>query len=713
MVSDGDATPVEEQSSPGQSQPTWDFSQLHGFQFVGAREDAAADADVADADRRRALALELDQRANRFHQAVDASIVLASDGAIRWLGDPVAKLTGGSDLLQPRTVLLVDEAMSEEAQRLVATRIELWVSATVHRLLGPLFALREVQEGPKPVQELAAKVAGALGVLDREPVRGLVRGLDQTARAILRRHGIRFGSYYLYVPTALKPASRALALQLWCLQKGDEELSAAAQGLIPMATSGRTSAAPDARVSPQMYRVAGFRLCGDRVVRVDIVERLADMIRAASTLRIVGAPDKGSPAFLVSGQMTSLTGCSGESFGSILTALGFESVTIPRSQIIWPATAAPAVQTPTPAADAAEPASDALDDSEPTPGEAEAEGPTPSASEFHSDAEEAMEAAGDGLPTADTTEEGDAGAPADASPPRIDSTPFEASSVAVDSDTVPSSPTEAADVADSPPDAPSEGGSSEGEAAPLPPDESLPGLDSTPSEAFSAGVNAGPVASAPADVADSAPEASPEGVEGEGNVPSPQLGALADHPETTVPPSDSIDETAGQAEEAPNVESGPPDQAETPVFEPPPEPAEHKPAGVGEDEPITVWRFVRTVAPARPKFTRHPRRKPGGPPAEASARVAQTEAPANDSGPDGSGRKGGPGGRFDKRRHEDRRKPWEGAKGRRGPDDRREDAPAASGRPPREKKPVVDPMSPFAKLMELRSILESESKKRT
>src|SRR5208283_827237 len=134
MVSDGDATPVEEQSSPGQSQPTWDFSQLHGFQFVGAREDAAGDADAADADRRRALTLELDQRANRFHQAVDASIVLASDGAIRWLGDPVAKLTAGGDLLQPRTVLFVDEAMSEEAQRLVAARLELWMTATIHRL---------------------------------------------------------------------------------------------------------------------------------------------------------------------------------------------------------------------------------------------------------------------------------------------------------------------------------------------------------------------------------------------------------------------------------------------------------------------------------------------------------------------------------------------------------------------------------------------------
>ena len=64
------------------------------------------------------------------------------------------------------------------------------------------------------------------------------------------------------------------------------------------------------------------------------------MIRAASTLRIVG----GSPsalAFQLTSQMTSLTGCSGEGFVSILKALGFESVTVRRSEIVWPAPAAP------------------------------------------------------------------------------------------------------------------------------------------------------------------------------------------------------------------------------------------------------------------------------------------------------------------------------------------------------------------------------------
>ena len=99
------------------------------------------------------------------------------------------------------------------------------------------------------------------------------------------------------------------------------------------------------RVSPETYRVGGFRSCGDRVVRVDIVERLADMIRAASNLRVVNGSDSGPPAFQVTSQMTSLTGCSGDGFSSVLRALGFESLTVGRNEIIWPAAATPAAPT--------------------------------------------------------------------------------------------------------------------------------------------------------------------------------------------------------------------------------------------------------------------------------------------------------------------------------------------------------------------------------
>ena len=52
-----------------------------------------------------------------------------------------------------------------------------------------------------------------------------------------------------------------------------------------LAASGRTSFVADKDVPKGLYRAAGFRVCGERAVRVDILERLADLIRPAIAYR--------------------------------------------------------------------------------------------------------------------------------------------------------------------------------------------------------------------------------------------------------------------------------------------------------------------------------------------------------------------------------------------------------------------------------------------
>jgi ATP-dependent RNA helicase SUPV3L1/SUV3 len=76
------------------------------------------------------------------------------------------------------------------------------------------------------------------------------------------------------------------------------------------------------------YRVLGYRQCGERAVRVDILERLADLIRPALAWRETSPGEKPAGAFdgrsfVVTQAMTSLTGSAGEDFASILRALGY------------------------------------------------------------------------------------------------------------------------------------------------------------------------------------------------------------------------------------------------------------------------------------------------------------------------------------------------------------------------------------------------------
>ncbi len=323
---------ADDEPGPERLQQSHDFSSLQGLQVAGDGPWTRVDGEEGSLER-EALTLELGARAARFHQAVDASIVLANDGIVRWLGDPIAKLAPGPDLLTPSALILADSRLPDDARQMVATRVELWLAALTRRLLGPLFSLRDLHDGSESVRDLAAKVANALGVLERDLVRNQVKAFDQNSRAALRKHGVRFGAYYIYVPTVLKPAARALALQLWGLQAQGVDPDALTQSLAPMASSGRTSLPIDQHIARDGYRVSGFRPCGDRVVRVDIVERLADMIRAAFIQPGAASGPHGPNGFVVNGQMTSLTGCSGEAFSSILRSLGFESTVINRSAL--------------------------------------------------------------------------------------------------------------------------------------------------------------------------------------------------------------------------------------------------------------------------------------------------------------------------------------------------------------------------------------------
>ena len=301
---------------------------LHGFRFTPDPAAAGEAARALNAAALKALAGEIEARAERFANAVDESIALANDGTIRWLGDPIAKLAAGDKVLTPRARLLADEHLTGPALETVQRRLDLWLAQHVKKLLGPVLELEAGEGLDGLARGIAFQTAEALGVLERSRVAEEMRGLDQATRGTLRKLGLRFGAYHIYLPQLLKPAPRALAAQLWAMQQGGTPVKGLDE--VPyLAASGRTSFKADPEVPKGFYRAAGFRVCGERAVRVDILERLADLIRPAIAYRpgtTPGAPPAGAAdgaGFVVTVGMTSLAGCSGEDFASILRSLGY------------------------------------------------------------------------------------------------------------------------------------------------------------------------------------------------------------------------------------------------------------------------------------------------------------------------------------------------------------------------------------------------------
>ena len=329
---------------------------LQGFRFTADPGAAGEAAKALNAAAQKALASEFDARATRIFDAVDDAFVLGNDGTIRWLGEPVGKIAQGPGVLKPTAHVLADEQLSGAVLDKVKQRLELWLSQRVKKLLGALEQLESGEGLSGAVRGVAFQIAEELGVLERGRVAKEIKSFSQEDRAALRKLGVRFGAYHLYLPLLLKPAPRALAALLWALRHGGLENIKGLEEAPHLAASGRTSFAADPAIAKGFYRAAGYRLCGERVVRVDILERLADLIRPAIAYRpgvSVGEPPAGAAdadGFVVTVAMTSLTGCAGDAFSSILRSLGYTSAKRPGPAITAPLITAAPMQPLTPAA---------------------------------------------------------------------------------------------------------------------------------------------------------------------------------------------------------------------------------------------------------------------------------------------------------------------------------------------------------------------------
>ncbi|MBR0932012.1 helicase-related protein [Bradyrhizobium jicamae] len=303
------------------------IGRLDGFTFAPDAAEAGSDAKALQAAAQQVLAREIDARAEKLGAAPDDQFVLTSDGTIRWTGDAVAKLVAADDALHPRLRIISDERLTGASREAVQTRLDLWLKTHIEKLLGPLFELSRAEDLQGIARGIAFQLVEALGVLERSKISAEMKDLDQPSRATLRKYGVRFGAYHIYFPQLLKPAARALASLLWAEKQSNVDMTALSN-VQHLASSGRTSFPVDKQLARDAYRVLGYRQCGERAVRVDILERLADLIRPALAWRETSPGEKPAGAFdgrgfVVTQAMTSLTGSAGEDFASVLRALGY------------------------------------------------------------------------------------------------------------------------------------------------------------------------------------------------------------------------------------------------------------------------------------------------------------------------------------------------------------------------------------------------------
>lgn len=301
---------------------------LDGFRFTADQTAEGEDAKAVRAAAQKALAPEFEARATRFAAAANGDLALGSDGTMRWLGSPVATLSAGEDLLRPRVILLADEQLTGPAREKVAARAERFLTFQIETHLKPLVQLSRDETLSGVAKGIAFRIVEACGIINRRDVAEDVRALDQDARAALRRNGVRFGAYHLFVPLLLKPAPAGLLTQLWALKNEAADRPGFGDVVTALA-SGRTSLVTDPAFEREFYKLCGYRLLGKRAVRVDILERLADLIRPALFWKpgLGSRPDGGYDGnrFVVTPAMMSILGATAEDMEEVLKNLGYRA----------------------------------------------------------------------------------------------------------------------------------------------------------------------------------------------------------------------------------------------------------------------------------------------------------------------------------------------------------------------------------------------------
>jgi len=360
------------------------LGRIEGFRFLLDKTTTADEAKTLNQAAMAVLRPEFHLRADRFYNAPDTEFDLTEQGGLMWGDQAVGKLVAGPEVLKPTAEAFVDEeAAGAEVVQKVQRRLQHFIDRRIAAQFEPLLAMSRDEAISGLARGVAFRLLESFGIISRSEIADDIKSLDQEARGLLRKHGVRFGQFTIFMPLLLKPAPTRLRLVLWGLSQGLNAFQESPPpGLVTI---------PHETDRPQgYYTMSGYRPAASRAIRIDMLERLADMLRNQDT--------RGG--FEATADMLSITGLTLEQFADLMGGLGYKAERGERPKVKAPAEGAAAKPEPADTPSEAEAAAETPAEAEP---QAEPETET-SASEAPADAVEVAPAEDATAAEADTPE---------------------------------------------------------------------------------------------------------------------------------------------------------------------------------------------------------------------------------------------------------------------------------------------------------------------
>ncbi len=308
-------------SSTGEVQAEgYTIGQLKGLLFTPSETKGELDEKTVNAAAALALGPEVDRRLTQITGSEHSALVLSDRGEILWNTDPIAKLVKGTTLLAPDIEILGGALGSPVLQEQALGRLRDFIRTEITQKFESLLALKTFTEDENSFQgarALAHVLYENHGLIVRLKHLQLIKDTDKEARGYLRNMSVQIGFHHVFLRDMLKPAAARL-LSLIFAFAWDQDGGGASNPFLP--ANGMSSTPDDSIYSEATLNKAGYTRVGPRIIRVDILARLAQMLMQATN-----ASD--NKQFRIAQEMMALLGCGHDDFEGVLTALGYKKIT--------------------------------------------------------------------------------------------------------------------------------------------------------------------------------------------------------------------------------------------------------------------------------------------------------------------------------------------------------------------------------------------------
>ncbi len=282
------------------------IGKLQGFRFSQDKSVSSEEHKALRSTSIAALESEFYLRSTRLYNAPDTDIVFTEKGDLIWGDHVIGKIVSGEDILRPKVQAFVDLEAGVEVKEKVERRLKHYLDRKIETLFEPLFLMKKDPDITGLSKGVAFLLIESLGIIPRVNISRELKDLDQESRGLLRKHGVRFGQYNVFVPILLKPAVTQMRLVLWSIINNfDEFPSPPEPGLV-------TVGVKKTEVKGYFTKV-GYHSSGDWALRIDMLERLADLLRK----------EDSKNGFEATPDMLSISGMSHEQFASLMSGLGY------------------------------------------------------------------------------------------------------------------------------------------------------------------------------------------------------------------------------------------------------------------------------------------------------------------------------------------------------------------------------------------------------